>query len=93
MLFCVIERKSALEETHPEHRAVQQESIYYVVYYFHMDMTESYGGLEFIFFCYSDRTWIKTTIQYKLLSDHHILLMGLQWVWLTKEPARGKRKK
>lgn len=28
-------------------------------------------------FCYSDRTWIKTAIQYKLLNDHHILLMEL----------------
>lgn len=42
-------------------------------------------------FCYNDRTWIKKTIQYKLLNDHHILLMGLQWIWLTKELAWGKR--
>jgi len=44
-------------------------------------------------FCYNDRTWIKTTIPYKLLNNHHILLMGLQWIWLTKELAWGKRNK
>lgn len=58
-----------------------------------------YGHIQVIWwawihiFCYSDRTWIKTTIQYKLLNDHHILLMGLLWIWLTKGLAWGKRNK
>lgn len=49
MLVCVLARKSALEETHPERCVVQQQNIYYVVYYFHMDTAESYGGLGFMF--------------------------------------------
>lgn len=49
MLVRDLERKIALEENHPQYCTVQQEAIYYTVYYFHMDTVKSYGGLGFIF--------------------------------------------